>query len=481
LAQPNVNPENDNSAALPLEELTLTPQWVKLPAKSFAQHTGDDRGPRRPGRPIDRAQRPRSQPKPRPPASEDRRPQGRERPLRREPPAELPVDVAFHPEETGFAAMVEAMKQSRRAYALFDIAKLVLNKPERHVVKVARKPGGDGSREPLVLVLEDGQICLTQEEAVRHIFRHLANKVFKEARRDVEPPRGNFSFVNRCGITGEWLGPPNYHEYANRLTRHHQQRLPHMPFEQFKARIQTIRDPEAVKAWIESASVVVEYHCALCPEPAVFTARREAEKHFEENHLAQFISTAAEVQIPGPASRQLPPGRVQDAIRRAWEAERRFPLNTANILRPRLRHAGLHAFKHKGVNYVSRVRPQRFESTQGLTEHVQKIITFLRAHDGVTVKKLLAQLLPAPDPANSQTATTDEQLMLADLHWLIRDGFVVEFSNGRLWAPADQPPPPPRVAAATPASATPPASAEAVTAAEPSEPVAEQNPAPTTT
>ena len=40
--------------------------------------------------------------------------------------------------------MIEAMKQTQRAYALFDIAKLVLNKPERHMVKFARQPAADG-------------------------------------------------------------------------------------------------------------------------------------------------------------------------------------------------------------------------------------------------------------------------------------------------------------------------------------------------
>jgi hypothetical protein len=38
---------------------------------------------------------------------------------------------------------------------------------------------------------------------------------------------------------------------------------------------------------------------------------------------------------------------------------------------------------------------------------------------------------------------SEEDRVLADLHWLIQDGYVVEFSNGRLWALADKPPQPP--------------------------------------
>ena len=46
-------------------------------------------------------------------------------------PVVAAIEVSFLPEEKGFAAMIETMKQSRRAYALFDVAKLILNKPER--------------------------------------------------------------------------------------------------------------------------------------------------------------------------------------------------------------------------------------------------------------------------------------------------------------------------------------------------------------
>src|SRR6266436_596480 len=72
----NATPTEDE--ALPLEELELTPQWVKSSGKSYASHSGGDREPRREGRrpdrdrsrAPDRDQRPRS---PRPQESGDRR------------------------------------------------------------------------------------------------------------------------------------------------------------------------------------------------------------------------------------------------------------------------------------------------------------------------------------------------------------------------------------------------------------------------
>jgi hypothetical protein len=481
----NTTPAEDE--ALPLEELELTPQWVKSSGKSYADHSGGDRGPRRGEgrrpdgdrrRSNDRDQRPRP---PRPPESGDRRgPRPEQRrsgpPPRRDaerPPAApsapptLPIEVAFQPEDKGFAGMVEAMKQTQRAYTLFDIAKLVLNKPERHVVKFTRPPMASGTPEPLFLVTPGESVFLRQDEAVRFALRQHAAMILKEKKTPIDPPKGNFTFVNRCGLTGVWLGPPNYHEYQSRLVRHHQQRLRHMHFEEFKSRIQTVKDPEAVKAWVDSMSFKTEYECLLDAEPKTFSTRDEVEKHFVENHLAKFVTSAPEVRISGTASRQLQNPALLETVRLAWEQERKFPLKTANEMRGRLRHEGFHFFKDpKGITFISRIKPQRFESIGHLSEQIQKIILFLREHVGCKRKRLIEHFVPppaAPAPAPAPTGDTvaiasgltaevnapatpalvmpsAEDRLLADLHWLIQDGYVVEFSDGRLWALADKPP-----------------------------------------
>lgn len=363
--------------------------------------------------------------------------------------------------------MIETLKHSPRAYALFDIAKLILNKPERHLVKLALKPGADGARAPLFLVLADEAVFQSQTEALHYIFRRHGDKLCRQEKKPCDPPKGNFACINRCGITGEIFGPPNYHEYQSTIVRFHQRRLRHMPFEDFKSRIQTSRDPDAIAKWTESKSFVYEYHCLLCAEPKAMASREEVEKHVVETHLPQLITSAPEPQITGNASRLQPVDGIAEAVRIAWISERKFPLKTAQTLSDRLRPEGFHFFKHgKGVTYVGSVRPKRFETLDGLSDQVQKIITFLRAHPD-SVRKQVAENLQSPD---------GERLM-ADLHWLIQEGYVVEFSDGRLWALENRPPKPTEPVAETPAPVAPPApetAAPEVPATEPSAPPANE-------
>ncbi len=439
-------PEPESASSLPLDELTLTPQWVKSAAPSYQNFTERDRGPRkhdrfdrrdrgpRPDRPP-RERRPESSVKPaapkhrpmhRPPADKDHRPTKPATPSR--PPAQFtpPVEVAFTPDDKAFASIVGTIKQSPRAYAFFDVAKLVLNKPERHVVKLQRPAGADGKHAPLFFVAAHDQVFLGREEALRWILRRHPGTVFEQTKTPIDPPKGNFVFVNRCGLTGEVLGPPNYHEYQSRLVRHHQARLAHMPFEKFRAQIQTSRDEAAVKAWIESLSSKMEFKCKLDTEPKMFASREELEKHVVADHGDALVAAVPVVTLTGPASRTLEHGAIQESVRLAWQHERRFPLKTANAMQTRLREQGLHFFKDtKGVTCVSTVKLTRFETGQVVSDHVRQIVEFVRGH----------QYCARQDLATALAATSGEELLAKDLHWLIQDGYVVEFFDGKLWIP----------------------------------------------
>src|SRR4051812_41081522 len=177
--------DSDNKS--PLAELDLDlhflPSWAQQPADAnrFAKYTGNeesgggdrrrgggggrgfgDRGPRREfnrgPRPQGQGQgggpRPEGQRGPRPGGfggqggdrrggggfrgRDDRRGGGfRGRPEeRRELPPLPPIDVNFIPEEKGVESLARQIKLTGRAYPLFEIAGLILKKPERYHVQL---------------------------------------------------------------------------------------------------------------------------------------------------------------------------------------------------------------------------------------------------------------------------------------------------------------------------------------------------------
>ncbi|MGH8023201.1 MAG: hypothetical protein ACRED1_06450, partial [Limisphaerales bacterium] len=176
---------------------------------------------------------------PRRDAEAGRREQGRRDQAHRDPPAPLPeITAAFVADEKGVEHLARQIKATGRAYPLFQIAHLVLQKPERYAVRLGVKKKADGGAvQSLYTCALDETPWLSEDEAVAHVLKNHFGTFYQVERTATDPPKGTYTFVAQCGISGMVLGPPNYHDYQNQLRRLHAERFSRMPFDAFKARV----------------------------------------------------------------------------------------------------------------------------------------------------------------------------------------------------------------------------------------------------
>src|SRR5580692_10839959 len=210
----------------------------------------------------------------------DRRDQGdRREPVRHEPPAPLPdVAVVFLPDERGVEQIARQIRVTGRAFPLFQIADLVLQKPERYSVRLQVKKKADGTAvQALFVCALDDSPWLSEDEAVAHVLKNHFATFYQAERTATEPPKGTYTFVAQCGMSGVILGPPNYHDYQNQLRKLHTERFSRMPFEVFKARVKIVREEAVVKKWIEDQSTKTEYICLNVTEPLRLASREAIE------------------------------------------------------------------------------------------------------------------------------------------------------------------------------------------------------------
>ena len=419
----------------------------------------------------------------------------------------LYFNIAFYPEDAGFSALVKAMRASCRTFELFEIARLILGKYERFVVVITRKPpettatvdapvaapstapAPARSAGPVHVAIPDGMPFESEEAAVAHVVGRHLDKFFELAIVEVEPPKGSFPFVNRCTLSGELLGPPNYHRYQQIVQQHHAARFPRMPFENFRERIETVRDPEVVNQWLEKMKKAARYTWKLGAEgepPVVFDSLEDARAHLLATARDRMVKTVESARFHAKLIESLPPGEIRRAIEGQFERQRRFPLDTANALRGRLRREGFTIFKKgaKGISYVCAVKRKFRVPGQVFAESIGTLIAFLEANPMITVKELPVKFLgitppsvpstpplsipstpPLPVPAPAEPAApveptapapaagepipaavpvesplTPEQQekfrrLTMDLRWLVQEGYVTEFADGRLFAP----------------------------------------------
>ena len=387
----------------------------------------------------------------------DPRRMGRREQSRPEPPAPLPdIAVTFLADEKGVEHLARQIKMTGRAYPLFQIAHLVLQKPERYAVRLAvvKKPEG-GVVQPLFICALDDSPWLSEDEAVAHVLKSQFATFYQTERTPTDPPKGTYTFVAQCGMSGTILGPPNYHDYQNQLRKLHAERFSKMPFDMFKARVKIVKDEAVVKKWIEDHSFKTEYICLNVPEPLKLFSIEEVEKHFRSTHKEAIIKSAETIVIDGVKSRNLRSHDLQRLVRVEWERQKHFPLQLVTSLSKLFAAHGLQFFKRdKTVLHVSVARPQFLDlEATPVSENVKRIVDFINATPGCSRRKLVDALAPAPARASApQTETPapategqgaptppqapepspEQTALIADLHWLIHQGHVLEFADGRL-------------------------------------------------
>src|SRR5208283_3084691 len=127
----------------------------------------------------------------------DRREEQRERPA---PPEPLPeLNVAFIPEERGVEQLARQIKMTGRAYPLFQIALLILQKAERYSVHLTKKKS-DGAAQPLLVCALDDSPWTSEDEAVAHVLKNHFATFYQAERTPTEPPKGVYTFVAQCGL-----------------------------------------------------------------------------------------------------------------------------------------------------------------------------------------------------------------------------------------------------------------------------------------
>ena len=203
------------------------------------------------------------------------------------PPEGFTAEVM--PVEEGLDGLAKEILAGGRTYSVFDLAKLVLGARERFNVTFRSNQEAGG----LVRCKKDGSLWLNKEEALRHFWRSdWRSDYYADVITEADPPQENFQTVARCGMSGEWLGPPNYHGYQPAVARLHRERFGHMSLEAYKKKVRMERGEEAVAAWLEKMSKRTSFRPTggETPEPA------EEEKAGEEEDVSQ--PGATEVMEP---------------------------------------------------------------------------------------------------------------------------------------------------------------------------------------
>lgn len=431
-----------NSKQASLNELLagfeLGPAWAKAnaaPRTNVPEGRGDDRTRAETRSPDSRGRRSQERGQYDGPRKlfrgPDRRDERRDGPPRPQqaPPAEG-VHVTLVPDAEAIHLIGKEVHQVARVYPLFDVARILLAERGRcRAVFEAPKP-----HPPLLRGKLDDSLFITREEAVRHLWHsELRARFLEEETVEVDPPSGNFQLVARCGLSGEWLGPPNFHAYQTTLRRLHRERFSHMPFEAYAAKVRTERGEEAVNAWLETQKMKTRWRLKDADDDAWTSDPVEAgrtlaaacfETAFEETRRAEMLAS-------------VPPANLSPSLMTSLKIAGNHARNHPAMLIPAVCKAveaeHLPVFKRQGKLYTGPARPHPLPPDAVLAERPGIMVEWIRANPPAKLEGLWKAVLP-------EGATAPPAEFAADLFWLLHQGHILLFTDDTLVVQETRPP-----------------------------------------
>ncbi len=386
-------------------------------------------------------------------------------------------------------ALAQYVRDQGKAFSMFDAARLVLAGPDRHQLRYECEP------ERLVGFYQMAEAnCLyeTRDEALRYVLRmpELLAGYYQQEEVELEEPKGNFSSVGVCGMSGEILGPPSHHSYQTSLKRLHQERYSDLAFEDYKRRVQVQSDPEKVAKWKEDQRKGMKWtwlkgEVIEGQAPASFTSQAEMEAHFRRTHGEDVAAEVRTAIIKGTVRREMLSPGLGRLFRQTLEETRKHLFDFSQRLAHALERKGLKLFKRRsGKLFVSKTKPRAIDPGVIFSERVAAIVEAVREAPGIPVLQLLETLAPSEpaaegaDPSEPKLPTEEQRKVIRDIRWLADEGYLIEYSDGPLFLGIQGDPPNAKPTPAAPTaespSPVPPTSEPAPT----EEPSAEEIPAP---
>ena len=367
-----------------------------------------------------------------------------------EPTAGLRVEL--RPADALLVSWTTEINKHRRVVSLFDFAKVVMASRERYDLVFMKQEEGT---ELYHSIKGDGSCWETKEEAVSFIWKAAwFSDFYTSVEETVEPPKGEFQGIAKCKLTGDLIGPVNWHGYQSALMALHKSKFAHMPLEQFRHKIEIEKGEEVVQAWIESVSKKTVWKPVRDDAAElVLDSPKALEQDFVENFFAQAFALTDKVFVNGQVVKSLmSPGLWAHVIKLADITRKHPSMLIPNLCHGLARHR-MPIFKWKGSHHTGPSRPRLIPEGTVLADRMTGIIDWVRSHPGDRVEAMLNDLAGVP-AEETPVAPVEEKLvetaeiaevaakpeksaveqkrhdLVSDLLWLCEQGFVLVFANG---------------------------------------------------
>ena len=330
--------------------------------------------------------------------------------------------LVITPDTKVLSKLKNQIRKTGISYSMDEISSTISSKLERIQIKIEHLE--DKKEERFYETNFDGFIFNTKRKAIEHILNKGLSSIVTIYNETNGTPNGNYITILKCPVTDKLLPPKSFHNFKDIVNEHLISNKISNNYENYVAKLVVVDDLDTINQWKETP-LSKSVYCLKKYEnnEKKFSSLESLANYIEVLKTDQFIKSHKFITVREGNVMNLEKDLItymEDFMKSSnkWKKDLFF-----NIL-INLKKSGFHIFKYGVKNhlYATGIKPKSIQLS-GLSDICVKITKLINSTKAMKKGEVLNSI-------GSQKVKKD--FILNELKWLVREGYVREFSNGTI-------------------------------------------------
>ena len=343
----------------------------------------------------------------------------KEIPKRYDSPFANKFKITVNPDKTILDTLKRGIRKSGISYSLEEINSAIIDKKNRLQITIEHL-----KEETFFITTFDNSVFYTKSNAINHIVEKGLKHVVDITETIGENPSGNFKNILKCPESGILLPPKSFHDFEAIIKTHLIEKKIKLNYNNYLNKLITVEDEITINEWKNTPLKKLIFTTReLGSTKRSFNSIEAVQGYISSTETNQFIKTNKVIKIKGDSIDNFEKdlaGFISDFLKNSYQWKKDLFFNTLI----NFKKSGFYIFKYGPKNYLFAAgqKPKTIEITK-ISENCVKIVKYIQKTEPIKIISILSQ---------SGEMKLEKNQILIELKWLVKEGYVKEFSDGTI-------------------------------------------------
>ena len=343
----------------------------------------------------------------------------KEIPKRYDSPFANKFKITVNPDKTILDTLKRGIRKSGISYSLEEINSAIIDKKNRLQITIEHL-----KEETFFITTFDNSVFYTKSNAINHIVEKGLKHVVDITETIGENPSGNFKNILKCPESGILLPPKSFHDFEAIIKTHLIEKKIKINYNNYLNKLITVEDEITINEWKNTPLKKLIFTTReLGSTKRSFNSIEAVQGYISSTETNQFIKTNKVIKIKGDSIDNFEKdlaGFISDFLKNSYQWKKDLFFNTLI----NFKKSGFYIFKYGPKNYLFAAgqKPKTIEIAK-ISENCVKIVKYIQKTEPIKIISILSQ---------SGEMKLEKNQILVELKWLVKEGYVKEFSDGTI-------------------------------------------------